>query len=283
MLSSRYDENLIYDSLLHEGFVYLDNILTPDVLSYCNSLNPSSLEKHVVSLQEAGYSGALNASLFKPLEKTLTEISNYLISLFSRKKLIFRPRLLSVSYMYSAFSPEHSKKSTRAYLWHRDLDDLLFPMYKVMIPLSTTSESSGGFSVASKTVCPYSARLREANHYELSQFEDINDARNRISDRTMRHHFNDCIHNLYVRPGGALIFDAQSCYHKGGKVLDPSAYRINIQLVYGSPFNLVSCNRLLTRLLLSKIIIPCLALFYNPFRNTLKSINQRHKNDIYLY
>ena len=97
-----------------------------------------------------------------------------------------------------------------------------------MIPSIETSEENGGLSVASKRVCPYKSKIIETSEdFVNSRFYAKN---NRITVKTMRKNFSSDIYDFYVKPGHALIFDSQECYHKGGQVLKPDLYRLNIQI-----------------------------------------------------
>ena len=70
----------------------------------------------------------------------------------------------------------------------------------------------------------------------------------------MRKNFSSDIYDFYVKPGHALIFDSQECYHKGGQVLKPDLYRLNIQITIGTPFNVYLIKYRAIRYVLNHVI-----------------------------
>ena len=57
-------------------------------------------------------------------------------------------------------------------IWHRDLEDYFYPMIKIMIPLTETSEEN--WSICSfKRVCPYKSKIIETSEFLNSRFDKM--------------------------------------------------------------------------------------------------------------
>jgi len=186
----------------------------------------------------AGYSQGLENVLDEKSLEYFRGIANQICSYDFAKKYLWFPKVAGVDVLWSFFSYEvDTKLLTHAHLWHRDLDDPMGPQIKVMIPLVDTSEENGMFSACSKVVCELQRELQDeritfdrlgTNTYLQSDIV-------RVTDATMREHFNDKIVDFKTKLGEAILIDTNSCYHKGGLILKPDRERFLVQLTIGSP------------------------------------------------
>jgi len=203
--------------------------------------------------QQPGYSALLDINSLPGLHDTCLSAANTVIQ-WLPKGYIFRPRFLGACLMKSMFCAEtHASGATRAFLWHRDNDDLFSPMIKVMVPMVSVSRENGMFSALQNQVCSLDQKFLDNSTDSDTSFVDQNDALGRVRDDVMRRHFGKYIVDFDASPSEAFVVDTSSVYHRGGMILSEDKFRINIQLIIGSSLNSINQSRPRARTLLRRI------------------------------
>ena len=241
-----------------DGFCFLDKCV--DLSDYSNFFDN---KEKVIGYSESrpmepGYSAQLNMSEFNGLHSKCVNFANSLIENLP-PKFMPRPRILGIHLMRSTFQENHSEIPTRAFLWHRDLDDWFYPQIKIMIPMVSTSRENGMFSVASKSCCDIGSSLLDTvDDPRVHKFADSSDSNVRVRDAVMRAKYSSGISDFRANPGDVCIVDTNSCYHAGGRVTSRDQYRINIQITIGSilhSWNKNSTLRNLSRKIASRSVL----------------------------
>ena len=270
----------ILDDIKRKGYSYAGMIISEQTIDDIKKLSIDKLKSSIKTQQSAGYSASIDQKGFTKLTEEVKRWTDDFINTIRKEKFMYLPRHMDTTYMLSLHDSNNSEP-TRAYLWHRDLEDYFYPMIKIMIPLTETSEENGGLSVASKRVCPYKSKIIETSEDFVNSRFDKNDKNNRITVKTMRKNFSSDIYDFYVKPGHALIFDSQECYHKGGQVLKPDLYRLNIQITIGTPFNVYLIKYRAIRYVLNHVIFRIIMKIASKKRySNYKQIASRKKNII---
>lgn len=184
-----------------------------------------------------GYSQVITESLDPNLLAYFQKLSEALCTQSFTKSYLWFPKVTGIRVLWSFFDEETTKVSlTHAHLWHRDLDDPFGPQLKIMIPLMDTTIENGRFSVCSKAVCRLQQELRDsrisAAHYGTDEYLKTDTVR--VTDSTMREHFQSQIGDIDTTLGEAVLVDTNSCYHKGGLITQPNRERILVEITLGS-------------------------------------------------
>ena len=232
---SKVDDNYISEKLASDGCLKVH--LDPDKLKSACEMIRQKLPEKQYDVINSGYSQVLDNALNAEALRYFDEIARKLCSYSFVKRYLWFPQVAGMHILWSFHSPDVKAESlTHAHLWHRDLDDPMGPQLKVMIPLVDTSSENGRFSACSKAVCDLQEDLLDpritVDHYGTSEYLWTDTVR--VTDLTMRDSFGDKIVDFDTKLGDAVLVDANSCYHKGGLVLDPAADRILIQITLGS-------------------------------------------------
>ena len=226
-----------------------------DILSPWESLFQGIDEVQVIpeiKPQSPGYSALLDIHSIHGLHDACVRVAKVVIESLP-VNYIFRPRVLGVHLLKSMYCPETANAGpTRAFLWHRDLDDYFSPQIKVMIPMVNVSADNGMFSALEKRVCPLSHSLLDCSVSSKFSFLDESDSKCRIRDDVLRRHYNSSVVDFDASPSEAFIVDTNSVYHKGGMVLVEGLFRISIQITIGSALHSWNNSKLLQRNLLRR-------------------------------
>jgi hypothetical protein len=149
-------------------------------------------------------------------------------------KILFLPRYTNIEIYKSYYNIEAKENPTHAMLWHRDYDDF-FPQVRIFIPLSLTNKKNGALQYVDKNICKQNVLLSDV---QLNKTIDKNDEYKstnsvRVSKKTFEKYFKKNIKEFNGDIGDCLFIDTNSCYHRGGQVLEEKCSRNMLVLYFG--------------------------------------------------
>ena len=271
--------------LIEHGFSYINSIkfdLNKWEQLSCNLKGLDDLK--ILKKQTAGYSSLLDFSSLENFEIDCRIFAQEVIKYLPDN--IHRPRIVGIQLLKTIYCEESARQGpTKAYLWHRDLDDIYYPQYKIIIPVTKNLSQNGAFSALSKKACKNHQELKDLSQDSMMRFVDNSDRSLRIRFDTMEKHYSNYIHEFLADSGEAFVVDTNSCYHKGGFITEKGLNRINIVITIGSFLH--SWNKSIP--LYRKLTKKCIKILKqktniiapNAF-NYANQVSQRVNNQIYL-
>tara|TARA_A100001011_G_C14273945_1_gene828274 strand:+ start:1144 stop:1974 length:831 start_codon:yes stop_codon:yes gene_type:complete len=212
---------------LEKGYLEKDKSFNQEILSKANklifNLKLNDIKTQAIKENNKCYSVDLlnfinpdkKRDFFCFIKKTYQPFINQILAMNTELKLI------KINYN---FYNENSKLEG-AKLFHRD-GDTFGEQIKVFLPMTDINENNGMFYfIPNKKI--------NKNSVIISDFQDTGVKRKaRLTDFKMSKYVNEKDIKTINSDGNSLILDTQNTYHKGGNILNQSAFRIMIFIVF---------------------------------------------------